>query len=55
MGKEVRITTNADYYEEHADNLELWSPGNPLFDRGELLTATDEPIGAKTLAEVLDY
>ena len=25
------MTTNADFYEEHAENIELWSPGNPEF------------------------
>jgi hypothetical protein len=25
------IPTDADYYEQHADSVELWSPGNPLF------------------------
>lgn len=27
----VRVTTDAEYYEEHADSVELWSPGSPLF------------------------
>ena len=31
MKKEVRVATNPGYYEEHAENVELWSPGNPLF------------------------
>ncbi|MFO1357160.1 DEAD/DEAH box helicase [Plasticicumulans sp.] len=29
----VRVTTDAAYYEEHADSVELWSPGSPLFPR----------------------
>ena len=31
MRERVRVTTNPTYYEEHAESVELWSPGNPLF------------------------
>lgn len=31
MAAELRVTTNPRLYEEHADSLELWSPGSPLF------------------------
>ncbi|MGE0713879.1 MAG: DEAD/DEAH box helicase [Alphaproteobacteria bacterium] len=31
IGQAVRVTTNPDYYEANADNVELWSPGNPIF------------------------
>lgn len=31
MTKELRVTTDADYYEAHADSVELWSPGSPVF------------------------
>lgn len=27
----IRVSTDPDYYEQHADNVELWSPGNPTF------------------------
>ena len=27
----IRISTNPAYYEQHADAMELWSPGNPAF------------------------
>lgn len=38
----VRITTNPEYYEQHADAMELWSPGNPTFpaNDGEPMEAT---------------
>ena len=29
--RKVRISTNPVYYEQTADNVELWSPGNPTF------------------------
>ncbi len=32
----VRVTTDANYYEQHADSVELWSPGNPLFPTVEM-------------------
>ena len=31
MTSPARVTTDPDYYEEHSESLELWSPGNPLF------------------------
>ncbi len=31
MTNELRVTTDADYYEAHADSVELWSPGSPVF------------------------
>ncbi len=34
-GEPVRVTTDRDYYEEHADSVEFWSPGNTLFPAPE--------------------
>jgi SNF2 family DNA or RNA helicase len=31
MQAELRVTTDAEYFEEHPENLELWSPGSPVF------------------------
>ena len=31
FGASVRVSTDPNYYEEHADTVELWSPGNPTF------------------------
>jgi hypothetical protein len=36
MRESIRVTTDADYYEQHADSVELWSPGNPLFPTVEM-------------------
>jgi hypothetical protein len=30
MSERLRVTTDAGYYEQHSDSVELWSPGNPL-------------------------
>ena len=46
----VRISTNPAYYEQNADNVELWSPGNPTFPRSEI---GPEAAQADTLAELL--
>ena len=29
--EKIRVTTNASYYEQHAESVELWSPGSPIF------------------------
>ena len=31
LDKEMRVTCNADYYEDNSDSCELWVPGSPLF------------------------
>ena len=32
MAEELRVSTDPDYVEEHPEDVELWSPGNPLFE-----------------------
>ena len=55
MREALRVTTDPAYYEEHAESVELWSPGNPLFRPPELPGSVDDPAppGA-TLRELLD-
>jgi len=36
MREPIRVTTDADYYEQHADSVELWSTGSPLFPMVEI-------------------
>lgn len=31
MTKPVRVTTRQDYFDDHSESLELWSPGSPVF------------------------
>jgi SNF2 family DNA or RNA helicase len=50
LSREVRISTDPAYYEQNADDVELWSPGNPTFP--ELLTGP-EPVQLQTLADLL--
>ena len=58
MDKEVRVTTNPEYYEEHAENIELWSPGNPLshakIQAPIQSSGNTEARYAKSLQEILD-
>ncbi|CAN5334613.1 hypothetical protein BH09GEM1_BH09GEM1_27010 [soil metagenome] len=42
MAAEVRVTTDARYFEEHAETVELWSPGSPLFPIAPSSTANDQ-------------
>ena len=53
MRERLRVTTDPAYYEEHAESVELWSPGNPLFNAPELLAASEVQPEKKTLADFL--
>ena len=53
MVEPVRVTTDAVYYEENSDSVELWSPGNPLFTIPEML-ADEEPAAGETLKDLLE-
>ena len=54
MKREVRVTTDPVYYEEHADNVELWSPGNELFRSDESVRQWEHPVPGNTLTEILN-
>ena len=56
MTERLRVTTDPAYYEEHSESVELWSPGNPLFEPPECLAGDEEdrfPAGT-TLKKLLD-
>ena len=48
MTERLRVTTDPGYFEEHAENMELWSPDNMLFEPPELTTQANaaRPITA---------
>lgn len=50
LTRTVRISTNPAYYEQNADNVELWSPGNPTFPSPAI---GPEPVQTQTLADLL--
>ncbi len=54
MSERLRVTTDPEYFEEHAESVELWSPGNPLFQAPEVLSTDDQSPSAGSLREVLE-
>ena len=53
MAEPVRVTTDAAYYEENSESVELWSPGNPYFTAPEMLPTHEESAAAATLKDIL--
>ena len=54
MGEPVRVTTDPAIFERHPESIELWSPGNPLFNPPEDMPQTEEAPSAQSLKELLD-
>ena len=54
MKERLRVTTDPAYYEDHAESVELWSPGNPLFKPPEHLPNPDNLPHDTTLREILE-
>jgi superfamily II DNA or RNA helicase len=52
MAVPVRVTTRADYFDEHSESLELWSPGSPIFPTPDGDTAKQD-IEGKSFADLL--
>lgn len=51
MADELRVTTDARYFEENADSVELWSPGSPIFpDVDELAGESPQELESATIA-----
>ena len=50
----LRVTTDPDYYEENAESLELWSPGNPLFQIPESESGAEHFQVDEILKDILD-
>ena len=50
MASEVRITTRPDYFDEHSESLELWSPGSPSFPMPEADAMKEELAGTSISA-----
>ena len=55
MPEPLRVTTDPAYYEENAESVELWSPGNPLFKPPEFLPPADHLPPSRTLKEILNH
>ena len=54
MAESLRITTDPEYFEEHAESVELWSPGNVLFTPPEFTARTKKAPRGETLKDILD-
>ena len=54
MDGEAWITTSPAVYEEHAENMELWSVGNPVFTAWEMGTSEPTFTTGATLKNILD-
>ena len=54
MDDELRVTTDPVYYEEHSENAEFWSPGNPLFNGPKLVSTTTDLRPCEALGALLD-
>ena len=50
-GSSLRVTTNRDTFEVHADSMEFWSPGSPSFPK---MNINPKRPKHKTLKELLD-
>ena len=55
MPEPLRVTTDPAYYEENAESVELWSPGNPLFKPPEFLPPAEELPPGRTLKDILEH
>ncbi len=53
MAQPVRVTTDIEFYEEHAESVELWSPGNPLFPEPEVIATVEELPPGESLHKLL--
>ena len=53
MPKELRVTTDPAYYEEHAESVELWSPGSPLFPKADDVDATPNNAPLRPIRELI--
>lgn len=54
MAQKVRVTTDRDYYEEHTESTELWSPGNPLFPVPDVIAGRAELPENCSIDHILD-
>jgi len=53
MKEHLRVTTDPAYYEEHAESVELWSPGSPLFKAPDFVAISDDLYKYETLENLL--
>jgi hypothetical protein len=54
MSQAVRITTDPEFYQEHAESVELWSPGNPVFPAPEIVAEVQNLPQDCSVGKLLD-
>lgn len=54
MDQQVRVTTDPDYFDQHSDSVELWSPGAPIFPTEPGLAA-DENVSLADFQRILKH
>ena len=56
MREPLRVTTDAEYFDQHATSVELWSPGSPLFPAPEEILSLAETLQGemRPLSELLN-
>jgi hypothetical protein len=42
MSQPLRITTDPEFYQDHTESVELWSPGNPIFPAPEIVAGAQD-------------
>jgi hypothetical protein len=53
MANPIRITTRPDYFDEHSDSLELWSPGSPSFPTPDA-EAMEQELAGVSISTLLE-
>jgi SNF2 family DNA or RNA helicase len=54
MAKPLRITTDREFYGEHSESVEFWSPGNPLFPEPEYAAEPGELPSGTSISQLLN-
>jgi SNF2 family DNA or RNA helicase len=54
MSQPVRITTDPEFYQEHSESVELWSPGNPVFPVPEVVAGVEDLPHNSSVGKLLD-
>ena len=44
LGEKIRVTTNAEYFDQHSGSMELWSPGSPAFPGLDSVATVEEVV-----------
>jgi SNF2 family DNA or RNA helicase len=54
MSQPVRVTTDPEFYQEHTESVELWSPGNPVFPAPEVVAGVEDLPHDCSVGKLLD-